>query len=61
MSEVCLSEEIFEIAKKRAKELGFQTVDEYVEFLIITEFNQNSTKPNQQEVEERLRDMGYLD
>lgn len=51
--------ELLERARKRAQELGYASVDEYLTHLIEQDL-QKLTPAEDQAVQERLRGLGYL-
>ena len=66
--EIKISDELYEKIEKNLSEYGFETVDEYVEFVlkeILEDKNSDEEQVFSEEEEEiikkRLRDLGYLD
>ncbi|KAF2956278.1 CopG family transcriptional regulator [Marinitoga sp. 38H-ov] len=66
--EIKISDELFEKIKSNLEEYGFETVDEYVEFVLNEVLNsdeENNEEVFNEEEEEiikkRLQDLGYLD
>ncbi|MBO8161177.1 MAG: CopG family transcriptional regulator [Thermosipho sp. (in: Bacteria)] len=66
--EIKISDELYEKIEKVLEEYGFETVDEYVEFVlkeVLEDKNEGEEQVFSEEEEEiikkRLRDLGYLD
>ena len=66
--EIKISNELYEKIEKNLSDYGFETVDEYVEFVlkeVLEDKNEGEEQVFSEEEEEiikkRLRDLGYLD
>ncbi len=65
--EVRIPKEVYDRIKERIKETEFESVDEYVTFVLrevlasLEEEEQVFTEEEEEKVKERLRALGYLD
>ena len=66
--EIKISDELYEKIEKNLSDYGFETVDEYVEF-VLKEVLEDKSEGDEQVfsgeeeeiIKKRLRDLGYLD
>lgn len=65
MAKVKIDKDLHQRAEACARELGYSSVDEFVEHLVERALreheSQKKDKEDQKKVEERLRGLGYID
>ena len=66
--EIKISDELYEKIEKNLSDYGFETVDEYVEFILKEVLEDKSegdeqvfSEEEEEIIKKRLRDLGYLD
>jgi len=66
--EIKISDELYEKIEKNLSDYGFETVDEYVEFVLKEVLEDKSegdeqvfSEEEEEIIKKRLRDLGYLD
>ncbi len=56
-----IDKELFNRAKDAAEAAGYSSVEEFVTYIIETEVAKNATSDTDDQVEEQLRGLGYIE
>lgn len=62
MAKIEISDKLYKALEKSAKENGFKSVEEYIEFVLkeLVEEGEEISKEEEEQVKERLKALGYL-
>jgi metal-responsive CopG/Arc/MetJ family transcriptional regulator len=62
MAKIEISDKLYKTLEKNAKEGGFKSVEEYIEFVLkeLVEDEENVSPEEEKQVKERLKALGYL-
>ena len=62
MAKIEISDKLYKALEKNAKESGFKSVREYVEFILkeLVEEDEGISKEEEEQVKDRLKALGYL-
>ena len=62
MAKIEISDKLYKTLEKNAKESGFKSVEEYIEFILkeLVEEGEEISKDEEEQVKERLKALGYL-
>ena len=61
MAKIKIDKELFNRAKDAAETAGYSSVEEFVTYIIETEVSKNETSDPDDQVEEQLRGLGYIE
>jgi metal-responsive CopG/Arc/MetJ family transcriptional regulator len=61
MPKISIDDSLFERAKKAATKEGYSSLQEFVEHALETELKRTETDHAEQQVEDQLRGLGYIE
>jgi hypothetical protein len=61
MAKIKIDKELFNRAKDAAEAAGYSSVEEFVTYIIETEVSKNESSSTDDQVEEQLRGLGYIE
>ena len=61
MAKIKIDKELFNRAKDAAEAAGYSSVEEFVTYIIETEVAKNESSSTDDQVEEQLRGLGYIE
>ncbi len=61
MAKIKIDKELFNRAKDAAEAAGYSSVEEFVTYIIETEVAKNESSDTDDQVEEQLRGLGYIE
>ena len=61
MAKIKIDKELFNRAKDAAEVAGYSSVEEFVTYIIETEVAKNESSDTDDQVEEQLRGLGYIE